>query len=135
MVAATCLAMNVYMEARSEPVSGQRAVAQVTVRRAGLGSGERSGTATGTGACRAVTRRSQFSWTAGVDGNGRVWDEGAWQLAQRIAREALLWGILHHTPDHSNGATHYATRGTDPWWAEDMEVTAEIGNHIFYRAR
>ena len=32
--AIVCLAMNVYMEARSEPIEGQMAVAQVTVRRA-----------------------------------------------------------------------------------------------------
>jgi len=127
MIAATCLALNIYMESRSEPTIGQRAVAQVTLRRAG--------SAEPNAVCGAVTQRSQFSWTSGLDRNGRDWDEVAFLKAQRIARESLLWWRLRHTPDHSNGATHYATGWIQPYWSKDMDVVARIGDHVFYKER
>ena len=127
IVAATCLGLNVMMEARSESYEGQHAVAQVTVRRAGYKPDR---------ICDVVVRRRQFSWTDGTDGNARGhWDDEAWRRAQSVARQAILWGYLRHIQDYSRGATHYATKDAIPYWAENMVVTARIGNHIFYQSR
>ena len=113
------------MEARSEGYEGQHAVAQVTVRRADYSNRR---------VCAAVTKRAQFSWTNGTDGNARGdWDDAAWRRALAVARQALLWAKLRHYPDYSAAATHYATTSITPWWSKNMVVTARIGNHIFYR--
>jgi spore germination cell wall hydrolase CwlJ-like protein len=127
IVAATCLAMNVYLESRSEPEIGQLAVAQVTVRRAGYRPDR---------LCEVVMARKQFSWTANTDGNGAGGlEEQAWRQAQSVARRAILWGYLRHFPDHSAGATHYATGWIQPYWATEMRRTAKIGRHVFYRKK
>ncbi len=127
--AVTCLAMNVYMEARSESFDGQMAVAQVTVRRA-TGEGRLEEAAV----CPTVLARKQFSWTRGVDRNGATrFDPAAWEQAQRVARRGLLWGHLGHFRDRSNGATHYFAGPDWPRWSGGMALVATIGHHTFLR--
>ena len=128
-IAMVCLAMNIFLEARTEPMQGQIAVAQVTMRRADFNQDK---------VCTTVLARKQFSWTNGTDGN--AWKKGldgeAWVQAQTVARRVLLWARLRHFRDRSRGATHYTTRSiTPPIWTKDFFVTARIGNHIFYKQR
>ena len=127
-VAATCLAMNIYMEGRSEPIEGQWAVAQVTLRRAGSTRPDH--------VCPTVAARHQFSWTTGSGGQRvTALDRAAWRNAESIARQSLLWYTLRHRADYSRGATHYHTRDVNPYWAKSMVETARIGNHIFYKEK
>ena len=127
--AAICLALNIYHESRGEPVAGQIAVAQVTLKRA-KDKEE---------ICRTVGDRKQFSWTN--NGNAYVGRYGlviaermrpknqmAWNLSLVIA-DAVLKGKL---VDYSRGATHYHATRVSPYWTTQMRVKTRIGSHIFY---
>ena len=93
IAAATCLAMNVYWEARNQSVDGQRLVAEVTLERT-MTPGFPSDI------CGVVWEHRAFSWTQ--DGKSdEPTDPEAWLLAQIIANETLLYGC-----DLCTGATH-----------------------------
>jgi len=122
--AATCLALNVYFEARGEDYDGQKMIAEVTMERVNTEGYPKE-------VCEVVWEKGQFSWTE--DGKSdRPKDTVAWLEAQIIANETLLYGC-----DFCTGATHYATRDAHPWWAKDkdMQVVGMYGDHIFYRKK
>lgn len=121
--ALTCLALNVYHEARSEPLAGQLAVAQVTLNRA---ASERYPDTV----CDVVWQRKQFSWTH--DGKSdKPREAQAWAQAQEVA------SIVYHgtltldelTPD----VLHYHADWVTPQWAHNKQPVARIGSHIFYK--
>jgi spore germination cell wall hydrolase CwlJ-like protein len=119
IAAATCLALNVYWEARNQDVDGQRLVAEVTLERA-MTPGYPADI------CGVVWEHRAFSWTQ--DGKSdKPTDPEAWLLAQIIANETLLYGC-----DLCTRATHYATREARPHWADDLRIVGMWGNHIFY---
>jgi spore germination cell wall hydrolase CwlJ-like protein len=114
-----CLAKNIYMEARGEPLEGQIAVAQVTVNRV-------RDPAYHSTVCGVVYAYKQFSWTLGK--RKQVVDQKAWRAALDISRAVLTQSIpLPHFP-----ATHFHTRQVKPYWAKTKTRVAVIGNHIFY---
>lgn len=115
-----CLALNVYHEARGEPIAGQRAVAHVTLNRAR----ERR-----MPVCDVVFEPAQFSWTIE---DPRVTDEKAWARALAVARRAVARGRV---ADPTGGANHYHADYVNPGWARTMERTATLGRHIFYTDR
>jgi spore germination cell wall hydrolase CwlJ-like protein len=115
------LALNSYHEARSEPIQGQVAVAQVVLRRAGFNPRR---------VCKVVYKPSQFSWTAA---HPPVRDRAAWVRAARAAQIAMLWGLGAPSPDYSAGATHYHTAAVCPRWSAGMVRVVVIGEHEFYR--
>ena len=119
-----CLSLNVYHEARSEPIQGQIAVAQVVLRRANFD--ERR-------VCREVYRHRQFSWT--LSPKARPRDPVAWQRAVSAAKAAFLWARGSNLPDYSNGADHYHAGYVSPRWARRMTQVAQIGEHHFYEAK
>jgi N-acetylmuramoyl-L-alanine amidase len=53
----------------------------------------------------------------------------SWSLALSIVDRACSDTL----PDTTGGATHYERRGTQAYWAKDMEQVAEIGSHVFYK--
>ena len=126
----TCLAFNVYFEARGEPVAGQYAVAEVTMNR--VASGRYPDTV-----CGVVHQEnwdplrkryvSAFSWTE-LDQRPSLEDETfrqAWEVA-----EAVYYG--RHTP-RLGGALHYHATYIKPSWARGNKPVARIGQHVFYR--
>jgi Cell Wall Hydrolase len=125
-----CLANAVYFEARSEPVRGQIAVAQVVLNRAFSGYYPND-------VCGVVYqnahRHLSCQFTFACDGIPDVVnDDEAWERAKRIARESLegkLW-----LPDVSK-ATHYHASYVRPYWVRAMHKNAKIGLHTFYRPR
>lgn len=120
--AATCLALNVYFEARGEDPDAQRMIAEVVMERVYTDGYPKT-------VCGVVWQHGQFSWTN--DGKSdRPKDTVAWLQAQIVANEVLLYGGEFRT-----GATHYATRDSHPYWVGDMDVVGMYGNHIFYRER
>ena len=122
LAAATCLALNVYWEARNQSVDGQRLVAEVTMERVATPGFPDT-------VCEVVWEHRAFSWTE--DGKSdEPTDPEAWLLAQIIANETLLYGC-----DLCTGATHYATINADPYWADDLQIIGMYGNHIFYIER
>jgi hypothetical protein len=123
-----CLANAVYFEARSEPVRGQIAVAQVVMNRAFSGFYPND-------VCGVVYqnahRHLSCQFTFACDGIADVVnDPESWERAKRIARETLdgkLW-----LPEIAK-ATHYHASYVSPYWKRAMRKHAKIGLHHFYR--
>ena len=128
-----CLALNIYHEARGEPIQGQKAVAAVTMTRARHDPAR---------VCHEVFRPYQFSWAnplTTVDSITRSqraqWfipkDQRAWLRAKTIATRALA-GEMHNPVKRAN---HFHTMDVSPRWAAQMHQVARIGSHIFYEGR
>jgi hypothetical protein len=123
-----CLANAVYFEARSEPVRGQIAVAQVVMNRAFSGFYPND-------VCGVVYqnahRHLSCQFTFACDGIADVVnDPESWERAKRIAHETLdgkLW-----LPEIAK-ATHYHASYVSPYWKRAMRKHAKIGLHHFYR--
>jgi spore germination cell wall hydrolase CwlJ-like protein len=115
-----CLAASVYFEAKSEPLEGQLAVAEVVLNRAKSGRFASS-------VCGVVFQPSQFSF---VRGNGFPPIARAsrhWKNAVAIAQIAIAdsWDSKA-----SNALYFHATR-VSPGWRKTRVAT--LGNHVFYR--
>ncbi len=128
-----CLAMNIYHEARGEPIEGQLAVALVTMNRV---RHERYPNTV----CRVVWQPGQFSWTR--DGRSdRPTDTKAWRRARDIAafiykRYEQFHKTTNGALDVTNGALYYfAPKKVNPHWARYKEITREIGSHVFLKER
>lgn len=125
--AAQCLTAAVYYEARSEPLDGQRAVAQVVLNRV-------RDRAFPDSVCKVVYQRPanrpgcQFSFAC--DGStDRPIERRAWDVAGAIAHAALAGSV--YAPVGS--ATYYHTNAVQPWWSGSLTRIGLVGSHIFYR--
>ena len=124
-----CLSQALYYEARGEGRVGEQAVAEVVFHRMNAGN-------FGHSICAVVYEGSghpgcQFSFTCNGDLD-RPRDESAWMKSEQLAAQILTGEIrLHNT---TGGATHYHATWVYPFWAPTLKITAQIGNHIFYRA-
>jgi spore germination cell wall hydrolase CwlJ-like protein len=126
----TCLARNVYFEARGEPLAGQYAVAEVTMNR--KASGRYPGKV-----CEVVYQKNwdplrgryvgAFSWTE-FDSlpapTGVQWLQ-AWEIA-----EAVYYG---REPPLLEGAMFFHATYIKPDWAKTKKPLARIGGHVFYK--
>jgi len=117
-----CLALNVYWEARNQPVQGQFAIALVTMNRVASRNFPNM-------VCAVVWQKGpQFSWT--LDGKSdRPLERDAWNRANWVAM--LVYRDL--VPDFTQGAMFYHSTTVLPWWAPSYIYAGTIGNHIFYR--
>jgi len=124
----TCLALNVYYEARSEPMDGQYAVAHVVLNRV-------ANDAFPDDACKVVKQgyhkgrhKCQFSWYC--DGKSdKPKDNMSWVVAQVVAYNTLYG----YHKDNTHGATHYHATYVSPWWRKHYDKTVAHGSHIFYK--
>ncbi|MFZ5610224.1 MAG: cell wall hydrolase [Pseudomonadota bacterium] len=124
---ARCLAQAIYFEARSEDLEGQLAVAQVVLNRVADPRYPAS-------VCSVVFQnehlpfRCQFSFAC--DGRSdNPYNMQAWAIARSIAQIALS----RQWRDLSGKATHYHAVYTEPYWVSQMERSATVGDHVFYR--
>lgn len=125
-----CLSLNLYHEARGEPILGQYAVAAVTMNRAGNDPAK---------VCEVVTAPHQFSWTTDkltrtrtgwrLKAAGVPKDDHAWTVATKIAYNTLSG----HEIDLTHGATYYHEARARPGWRRHFRRVITIGNHVFYR--
>jgi hypothetical protein len=122
-----CLTQAIYYEARSEPLDGQEAVAQVVLNRVRNPAFPNSVCGT---VYEGSSRRTGCQFTFTCDGSmaARI-DGAAWDRARRVA-QAALDGFVY-TPIGS--ATYYHTTAVSPWWAPKLAMVGRIGAHIFYR--
>ena len=126
----TCLALNVYHEARGEHAAGQYAVAAVTLNR--VASNRYPNTI-----CEVVYQQKwdrlrrrhvgAFSWTE-FDTKPPV-KEKEWQRAWQVAEAVYTQDQLPEL----NGALFYHARSIKPSWARHKKPVAHIGRHVFYR--
>jgi len=122
-----CLSAAVYYEARSEPVDGQRAVAQVVLNRVR----DRAFPAS---VCGVVYQHSRAGcqFTFACDGStARPVEPIAWRRAEEIAAGALAGSVYAPV----GAATHYHAAYVSPWWAPSLSRIGAVGSHIFYRWR
>ena len=125
----TCLAQNIYFEARSEPDTGKLAVGHVVLNR--VASKRFPG-----GICAVVRQggyaklnRCQFSWWC--DGKSvEVEDFGAWSESLEIAGQVYLG----RQGDPTEGALWYHADYVTPRWSKDLKRGPKIGRHIFYQS-
>ncbi|MBI4367024.1 MAG: cell wall hydrolase [Deltaproteobacteria bacterium] len=123
-----CLANAIYFEARSEPVRGQMAVAQVVLNRAFSGFYPND-------ICGVVYqnagRHLACQFTFACDGKSKIINErGAWARANRIAKQTLNGQI--YVPEVAK-STHYHAIYVHPNWVREMKKMVRYGIHNFYR--
>lgn len=125
-----CLSRNIYFEARGEPLTGQYAVAEVTMNRVGAATYPET-------VCGVVHQKTwdpqrkrlvaAFSWTAmgpWPEPQGREW-----QQAQTVAEDVYRG---RYTPQ-LDGATFYHAHYVRPGWSRQRPRVAQIGKHHFYQ--
>lgn len=123
-----CLSEVMYYEARGEGTAGEKAVAEVVFHRLNHGD-------YGHSICAVVYEGAgkpgcQFSFTC----NGalkKAKQPRAWHRAELMAARILTGEVpLKNT---TGGATSFHAVSVSPAWADALEKTTQIGNHIFYR--
>ena len=129
-----CMALNVYYEARNQPIEGQMAVTYTILNRVVdsrfpdkicdvVQQGKHS-RITG----KPLRHKCQFSWYC----DGRTdtpKDLDAYRWAEIIVRH--VWEQRHN--DLTDGSTHYHSIDVKPDWAKSKTFLARIGDHLFYR--
>ena len=127
-----CLALNIYHEARGEPLSGRYAVAEVTMNRV-------KSPLYPNDVCRVVYQRvwdtkrkkliGAFSWTA-ERAKPNI-NRTSWLDSVAIAKQ-IYYGETK-TPAHLKDALYYHADYVKPNWASDKVKLTKIGRHIFYK--
>ncbi|MGU9956403.1 MAG: cell wall hydrolase [Arenicellales bacterium WSBS_2016_MAG_OTU3] len=117
----TCLAENIYHEARGEVDSGKLAVASVTLNRVKSKYFPDS-------ICKVVWQPKQFSWTADSNRFKKALNDKDWKKAMMIAKLAISGA--HHAV--VGEATFYHADYVNPGWAQKKLLVATIGAHLFY---
>jgi spore germination cell wall hydrolase CwlJ-like protein len=121
-----CLALTMYWESRSDGREGMFAVGWVVLNR--LRSAEYPKTVCAVVRQGGEHKGCQFSyWCDGADDAPKPSE--AWDAAQQVARVLLT----NPPPDPTNGALFYHAASVSPVWAKQLQQTARIGKHIYYR--
>lgn len=138
----TCLADNMYWEARNQPFRGLLAVGQVTMNRVADPRYPNS-------VCEVVKQgptsrwwlekhnkvvpirhKCQFSWYCdGKSDNIPRQDADLYSIISALAFKLVTWSFR----DTTYGSTHYHADYVLPDWASSKIQTITVGNHIFYR--
>ena len=137
----SCLATNIYFEARNQDMRGQMAVGHVVMNRV---KDERFPKSVCEVVLQGPTRpswkdksihypvrhRCQFSWYCdGAADKIHPKDENIFELINSMA-----FKIYHDQfRDFTGGATHYHADYVSPGWRHTKTKTITVGNHIFYR--
>ena len=135
-----CMADNIYWEARNQPVKGMWAVALVTDNRVEdkrfpnthcevIKQGPTSKWwYEHHGKIVPIRHRCQFSWFCDGKPDDPV-DSKTWIKCLQIARNI----IQNEYGDITEGATHYHAISVYPYWADSLNETVQINEHIFYK--
>lgn len=124
-----CLSEVLYYEARGEGAGGQKAVAEVVFHRMNHGN-------FGNSICAVVYEGKdkpgcQFSFTCNAAILKRAKQPEEWRQAELMAAQILTGQVA--LKNSTGGALNYHAITVAPDWAETMDKTTQIGNHIFYR--
>lgn len=122
-----CLALNIYFEARGEPLLGKIAVGQVVMNRVRDPRYPQSPCAVVRQGGERVRYRCQFTWwcdgLSDTPRNRKVWKESLY-IADLIYRGVLA--------DPTAGALWYHAVYVEPAWSKRLVKRANIGQHLFY---
>ena len=132
-----CLASNIYWESRNQSLGGKLAVGQVVLNRV---DNKRFPDTI----CSVVKQTKfypsgkidlhdcQFSWYC--DGKSDVPLENELDIYEESFILAIK--LLENRPiDFTEGSTHYHNDKVYPYWADSLERTTRIDNHIFYKRK
>jgi len=123
-----CLSEVLYYEARGEGATGQKAIAEVVFHRMNHGD-------YGHSICAVVYEGAkhsgcQFSFACNGDMK-RAKQPRAWREAEVLAAK-IMTGQLN-LKNATGGALNFHAASVSPDWADTMDKTTQIGNHVFYR--
>ena len=123
-----CLSEVLYYEARGEGVKGQKAVAEVVFHRMRTGN-------YGHSICAVVYEGAdkpgcQFSFACNGE-LSRAKSAHAWLRAEILAARILTGE--ENLGDVTGGATSFHAVSVQPDWANELQRTVQIGNHVFYK--
>jgi spore germination cell wall hydrolase CwlJ-like protein len=124
-----CLTAAIYYESATEPVDGQRAVAQVVLNR--VRHPAYPNTVCGVvfeGAQRRTGCQSSFACDGALR---RTPMPALWERARGIAAEALNGRVYAPVGLALNYHANYVV----PYWASSLSKNANVGLHVFYRWR
>ena len=120
------LALAVFNEARSEPITGQIAVAETVLNRT-------------VSACypdtvrSVVLDRNQFSWVQRggylTKSSAERADQKSWKKAYSVALSTYIQFLLRDK--RPTQYTHFHTKDIRPAWASKGSSVRRIGNHVF----
>ena len=132
-----CLAQNIYFESGNQPLAGKVAVAHVVINRTEHINYPADICAViyqakwinnWLGNPMPIRHQCQFSWFC--DGKSDVPEDSAtWMTSLKIANDVVKGAY----PDITEGSTHYHSDKVRPYWAESLNETVIINNHIFYK--
>ena len=115
-----CLAVGIYFESKSEPLSGQLAVGEVIANRAESGRFPST-------YCGVLFQRSQFSFIRGKSLPSVPRASKQWHTAVAIAKI-----VDQDLKDSAVGnALFFHAKHVSPRWR--LKRVASVGNHVFYR--
>lgn len=129
-----CLALNIYHEARNQPIAGKLAIAQVTLNRMKddrfpnticgvVYQGYYNGNA-------PIKYKCQFSWWC--DGKSdRPKELKSWKSVLSLAK--LIHNGVFDNVDVVKDATHYHAVYVKPYWTKKKKKVKVIADHIFYK--
>lgn len=122
-----CMAQAVYFEARSEPLVGQVAIAEVILNRI-------VDTRYPNTACEVVFQnqhlRNKCQFSFACDGlSDRPRNASAWEKALKVV--ALV--MNGERSGVAKRATHYHAAYVSPRWSAHLSKLGQVGSHIFYR--
>ena len=134
---AFCLAQNMYFEAGNQPLAGKVAVSQVVINRTehmnypidicGVVYQARW-SENWKGNMIPTRNQCQFSWFCDGKSDDPE-DSKTWIECLTLARN-ILQGEYG---DITEGATHYHSVYVNPYWADSLNETVTINEHIFYK--
>ena len=132
-----CMALNVYFEARDQPLIGQIAVAETVLNRV-------HSTLFPDTVCEVVYQGQYYSWNPELPIKNRCqfsWhcdglsdkpkDEGAWEYSIMVAH-----GVLNgYTESVVEDALWYHAHYVVPEWSKSKRKIVRINDHIFYGSK
>lgn len=129
------LARTLWGEARGELLIGIVAVAWCILNRVNIDlNNDNKPDWWGEGIIGVCKKPQQFScWNTDDKNYNKILsvtqDDQSFKTCYLIAQQVLsgLW------PDPTNGATHYHTIQSSPYWSKGVKPLVTIGNHVFYR--
>lgn len=123
-----CLSEVMYYEARGEGEAGEKAIAEVVFHRMNHGN-------YGHSICAVVyegANRQGCQFTFTCDGAlKKAKQPRAWRQAEALAARILTGEVPLRNA--TGGATNFHSVSVSPIWADTLEKTTQIGNHVFYR--
>jgi spore germination cell wall hydrolase CwlJ-like protein len=123
-----CLSEVLYYEARGEGAGGQKAIAEVVFHRMNAGK-------YGHSICAVVYEGRnhpgcQFSFVCNGEMK-RPKQFAAWRESEALAAQILTGQVS--LKNATGGALNFHAVSVAPDWADTMDKTTQIGNHVFYR--